>query len=76
MENGLQNGLKCFLRDKDLKKIHGRFFGSPSNERGGQPPLILSPTRGLRRSVQAFDFRCPPPPPPPPPRKQPLRVQP
>ena len=49
MKNGLQNGLKCILRDMDFLK-----------REGVDPPLILSPARGLRRSVQTFGFQCPP----------------
>ena len=60
MENGLQNGLKCILRDVDFKK---KFWGTPDPPptRKGSTPLSYSPpARGLRRSVQAIDFQCPP----------------
>ena len=44
MEKGLQNGLKCILRGKDLKK---KFVGGPpdppSNERGVPPPSHTLP---------------------------------
>ena len=49
----------------------GGSSGPPPMRGAVNPPLILSLTRGLRRSVLAFDFQRPPPP-----RKQPLCVQP
>ena len=35
MENGLQNGLKCILRDIDFKKYPGVVPKTPFNKRGG-----------------------------------------
>ena len=58
MENGLQNDLKCILRDIDFHFFPGEV----------QPPLSYSfPTCGLRQSVQNFGFQLSATPPLPPP---------
>ena len=62
-ENDLKIAWKCTLRQSSFKNFPGR---SPDPLIRGETPLILSPSRGLRRTIHAFGSQCPPPPPPPP----------
>ena len=57
MEKGLQNGLKCILRDIDFKKFPG---GAPPDPPSYEQGLPHPEAHGLRRSVQVFGLKCPP----------------
>ena len=69
-KNGLQNGLKCILRDIDFKQKSGEVHRTPSNERGRKTPSHTLPAPSwlvpLHSSIRLSV----------PPKKQPLRVQP
>ena len=64
-ENGLKIAWKCTLRRSNFKNFPGEAPWTPFIRK--EPPLILSPARGLRRSIHVFGSQCPPPTPPPPP---------
>ena len=57
-----ENGLKIAWKSlSGIKIFRGR---PPDPPYEGNPPLILSPSRSLHRSIHAFGSQCPPPPPP------------